>query len=90
LIEISDATYAFDVGSKLNEYARASITQYWIVYVKEPRVEVYTLPVPEEARYQACATYGPDQLVPLALQVAGEGAEFNAVPVQEILAGLIA
>jgi Uma2 family endonuclease len=90
LIEISDATYSFDVGSKLNEYARASITQYWIVNVKEPRVEVYTSPVSGEGRYQACTTYGPDQFVPLALQLADEGAEFNAVPVREILAGLIA
>jgi Uma2 family endonuclease len=89
LIEISDATYTFDVGSKLNEYARAGITQYWIVNVKEPRVEVYTLPIPGESRYQASTTYGPDQLVPLALQVAGEGVDFNAVPVREILAGMI-
>jgi Uma2 family endonuclease len=90
LIEISDASYVFDVGTKLNEYARASITRYWIVNVKEPRVEVYGNPLPGEARYQDCTMYGSDQLVPLALQVAGDGVEFNAVPVREILAGLIA
>jgi Uma2 family endonuclease len=90
LIEISDATYSFDAGPKLNEYARASITQYWIVNVKELRVEAYTHPLPGEARYQDCTTYGPDQLVPLALQLTDEGVEFNSVPVREILAGLIA
>jgi Uma2 family endonuclease len=89
LIEVSDASYAFDVGSKLNEYTRAGIAQYWIVNVKEPRVEVYTLPIPGESRYQACTKYGPDQLVPLALQVTGEGVDFNAVPVREILVGMI-
>jgi hypothetical protein len=88
LIEVSDATYAFDAGRKLAEYARANISQYWIMNAKASRVEVYMNPEPGEARYRDCITYGPDQLVPLALQAAAEGdvLSFEAVSVREILA----
>lgn len=44
LIEVSDSTYRRDSGSKLRLYARAGIADYWIVNLRESRVEVYRNP----------------------------------------------
>jgi Uma2 family endonuclease len=44
VIEVSNRTYKRDSGSKLRMYARAGIADYWIVNLKEKRVEVYRQP----------------------------------------------
>jgi Uma2 family endonuclease len=44
VIEVSDTTYRRDCGSKLRLYARAGIADYWIVNLRENRIEVYRKP----------------------------------------------
>lgn len=44
VIEVSHTTYRRDSGKKLRAYARAGIADYWIVHLKEKRVEVYRKP----------------------------------------------
>jgi Uma2 family endonuclease len=44
VIEVSNHTYKRDSGSKLRMYARAGIPDYWIVNLKEKRLEVYRNP----------------------------------------------
>ncbi len=44
LIEVSDATYPFDKGRKLEIYAESGITEYWIVNLREKRLEVHKSP----------------------------------------------
>jgi len=44
VIEERDTTYRRDSGSKLRLYARAGIADYWIVNLRENRVEVYRKP----------------------------------------------
>jgi Uma2 family endonuclease len=45
VIEVSDTTYRRDRGRKLCLYARCGIADYWIVNLKQNRVEVYRKPV---------------------------------------------
>lgn len=40
LIEISDTTYKKDSGVKLRKYAEHAISDYWIVNIRDERVEV--------------------------------------------------
>jgi Uma2 family endonuclease len=47
LVEISDSTLAKDRGTKLIDYARAGITDYWIVNLVHKRLEIYRQPTPE-------------------------------------------
>ena len=47
LVEVSDSTLAKDRGSKLINYARAGIQEYWIVNLVHSQIEVYRLPTPE-------------------------------------------
>ncbi len=44
VLEVSDTTYRKDSGIKLRMYAAAGIRDYWIVNLKERRVEVYRKP----------------------------------------------
>jgi len=44
LIEVSDSTLDFDRGKKLRLYARAGISEFWIVNLQDSTVEVYREP----------------------------------------------
>jgi Uma2 family endonuclease len=44
VIEVSHRTYRRDTGSKLRMYARAGMEDYWVVNLKDRRVEVYRDP----------------------------------------------
>jgi Uma2 family endonuclease len=44
VIQVSDSTLAHDRGPKADLFARARIPEYWIVNLKERRVEVYRQP----------------------------------------------
>ena len=48
LIEVSDATVAFDKNVKLPLYARAVIPEVWIVNLPDRAIEVYSTPVGPE------------------------------------------
>ena len=56
LIEVSDATVLKDRTLKLALYARHGIREYWIVNLKNKRLEVYTAPAEDE--YLNRQTYG--------------------------------
>ena len=44
LIEVSDSTLDFDRGKKLGIYARAAISEFWIVNLQDSTIEVYLDP----------------------------------------------
>jgi Uma2 family endonuclease len=44
IVEVSDATLAFDRGQKLRMYAKVGIAEYWIIDVKAMRIEAYREP----------------------------------------------
>jgi Uma2 family endonuclease len=48
VVEIADATVRFDRGAKASLYAAAGIPEYWVVNLRERKVEVRTQPGPDE------------------------------------------
>jgi len=44
LIEVSNTTYRKDSGIKLRKYAKAGISDYWIINIPHGRIEVYQDP----------------------------------------------
>ncbi|MCI0357222.1 MAG: Uma2 family endonuclease [Planctomycetaceae bacterium] len=44
LIEVADTTYRYDTGEKLKLYAECGIKDYWVVNIREYRVEVFRKP----------------------------------------------
>ncbi len=72
IVEVSLSRVAFDREHKGSLYARAGISDYWIVNIPERRVEIYREPVPDAGalfgwRYGRAISLGPDQAVsPLA------------------------
>lgn len=67
VIEVSDATLAFDRGPKLRSYARAGIAQYWIVNLNDREIEVHTDPKPEQSAYGSKMVYREGAKFPLTL-----------------------
>jgi len=83
VVEVSDATLDRDRGLKQQLYARAGIAVYWIVNVRDRRLEVYTKPsgpadVPGYGRRQ---DLGPGDVVPVTL----DGAEIGRLAVDDLL-----
>ncbi len=76
IVEVSLSRLGFDREHKGSLYARAGITDYWIVNLPDRRVEIYREPVPDGAasfgwRYGRSATLGPDErIAPLAAPAA--------------------
>ena len=66
LVEVSDSTLGRDRGRKARAYARAGITDYWIVNLVDRQLEVHRDPLPD-GPYRAVTTYAPQETVsPLA------------------------
>ncbi len=61
VIEVADSTVDFDRNQKLQLYARAGITEVWIVNLQDRRVETYT--EPEGDQYGSVRYYGPGESV---------------------------
>ena len=51
LVEVSDATLRKDRGKKLVDYARAGITDYWIINLVDHQLEIYRDPAPINGGY---------------------------------------
>lgn len=51
VVEVADRSLAQDRLTKLRIYAAAAIPEYWIVNLRDERVEVLRDPVPAERRY---------------------------------------
>ena len=61
LIEVSDTTIDYDRGQKLSAYARAGITEVWIVSRQDRRIEAYTSP--SEGVYSNVRHAGPTDTI---------------------------
>lgn len=72
VVEVADTSLALDRVRKGGLYARASITDYWVVNLIDDVLEVYREPVREPAgecrfKYSSCLRLGRDAVVaPLA------------------------
>jgi Uma2 family endonuclease len=65
LVEISDTTLAFDLRKKARLYARAGISEYWVVDIAGRRVFVHR--EPQGDKYETVTAYGETESVaPLA------------------------
>ena len=78
LVEVSDSTLQRDRGRKARAYARAGITDYWIVNIVDRQLEVHRDPLPD-GQYQDVRAYGPEDVV-------GQGERADAeIPVASLL-----
>ncbi len=82
VIEVSDTSLDEDRRLKIPQYARAKIAEYWIINVKEQRVEVYTQPRGgKNPTYKQQTNYGQDDEVPVVIG----GKELGRIAVKELL-----
>jgi Uma2 family endonuclease len=58
VVEVADTSLPYDRGFKLGIYARAGISEVWIVDVLNERVDVYTRPEPNGYQSHASAARG--------------------------------
>lgn len=86
VVEISEATLERDRTSKKYLYARAGIPVYWILNLREEKLEVYTEPVTvgETITYQKRQDYGPLDKVYVII----EGSIVGRLTVQGLLPSL--
>jgi Uma2 family endonuclease len=61
VVEVSDTTLRLDRGRKLAAYARTGIAEYWIVNLREHRLEVYRNPRGEE--YHTIQILGDEDVI---------------------------
>ena len=82
VLEVSDTRVRFDTVTKLEMYAREKIPQYWIVNLRQRRVEVSTQPRGGRSpSYRTHEEYGPDDIVPVVIN----GVTLGTIPVGELL-----
>ncbi len=61
VVEISDTSLLYDRGKKVSLYARANIQDYWIVNLKDRRLEVYRRPIEDKTAFYGFS-YGEIQI----------------------------
>jgi Uma2 family endonuclease len=83
VVEIADSTLERDRTSKKRICARAGIPIYWIVNLREQKLEVYTQPTDtaQEPTYQQCQDYSLSDDVFVAI----EGREVGRLSVRDLL-----
>ena len=82
VVEVSDTSLDEDRRLKIPQYARAKIAEYWIVNVKDRRVEVCTQPRGgKNPTYRQRTDYDPDDAVPVIVG----GKELGRISVKELL-----
>ena len=67
VVEFSHSSLKIDTGSKLEAYARAGVTAYWVLNLKDNVIQVYENPVPAEGRYASMRIAGRDDSIPFTL-----------------------
>jgi Uma2 family endonuclease len=77
VVEVSDTTLSYDRNVKLPLYARAGISEAWVIDLKAGNVEVHSEPSPEG--YGESHAFGSDECV------ASGTVEGLSVPVDEVL-----
>ena len=83
LVEVSDSSYAFDTGTKLGIYARASVSAYWVLDVVDKILEIHSDPTgpAEPASYRQVRRLGAEEHVELVL----DGREVGRIAVKDLL-----
>jgi Uma2 family endonuclease len=83
VIEVADSSLEIDRTDKKRSYARAGISVYWIVNLRDGQLEVYSEPTgpTDEPSYRREATYGPEQMAPVVI----EGKEVAQLAVRDFL-----
>jgi Uma2 family endonuclease len=78
VVEVSDSTLRFDLGTKANLYARAEIVEYWVVDVNARQLHVHRDPV--NGAYQHITVLNEQDHVTLLAK------PNDLIPVSELLA----
>jgi Uma2 family endonuclease len=83
VVEVAEATLARDRGVKKRDYARNSISIYWIVNLVDGQIEVYSDPAgpTEQPDYRQHKDYRPDDQLPVVI----EGKEIGRIGVRDLL-----
>jgi Uma2 family endonuclease len=81
VIEVGNTTVNNDQGVRRERYARAGIPVYWIVNLRDGRVEVYTDPDRAVGNYQSRVDYGPGEQVPVSI----DGQEVCRISMADLL-----
>jgi hypothetical protein len=82
LLEVADTTLLSDREYKGKIYAQARILQYWVVFLIESKIEVYTQPKGGRSPvYRQRRDYGPAESVPLVIG----NRELAQIPVSDLL-----
>lgn len=82
VIEVSDTSLDDDLRLKAPQYARARLPVYWVVNLKDRRVEVYTDPRGGKSPgYRTRTEYAPGEDVPVVVA----GRALGSVPAAELL-----
>ena len=71
VIEVSDATLERDRTMKKRIYANAGIPIYWILNLRERRLEVYTQPKMEESEYAHSQIFTESESINITLKEVG-------------------
>jgi Uma2 family endonuclease len=79
--EVSSTTLDDDKGVKKERYALAGIPVYWIVNLRDARVEVYTDPDLASGNYRNRVDYGPGEEAPVQI----DGQEVCRIAVADLL-----
>lgn len=79
LIEVGDSSVLDDRRYKGELYAKAKISEFWLINLIDRRVEVYTKP--RSGKYQKKTEYSERTSVPLVL----DGVKMAEIPVSELL-----
>ena len=82
VVEVGSTSLEDDQGVRLDRYARAAIPVYWIVNLRDRRVEVHTDPDQAEGRYGNRVDFGPGEQAPVMI----DGQEVGRIPVGDLLA----
>ena len=82
VVEVGDSSVREDQTTKLELYAGAKVAVYWIVNLKDRRVEVYTQPRGGKSpTYKTRTDYGPDGAVPVVIA----GKQVGTIAVKDLL-----
>lgn len=81
VVEVAESSLRRDRGEKLRAYARGGIPEYWIVNLVDRVVERHSAPDPQKATYTSRQVHGPEDSVPVIIQVA----EVGRIRVSEML-----
>ena len=67
MVEVGNTTLDDDQGVKKERYALAGIPVYWIVNLRDSRIEVYTNPDQVAGQYRSRLDFGPGEQVPVTI-----------------------